>query len=88
VRLPPMVPVILARAFLGVEEAIANLRKRRPILPWETIAHLTHGFQVDGSKAARELGIRYTPMEVSLREAVRWYWQRGLLKRKPACVND
>jgi dihydroflavonol-4-reductase len=84
---PPTIPAIMAQAFLGAEEAIANWRKRRPLLPRETIAHLLHGLQVDGSKAARELGLTYTPMKESLREAIAWYWEQGLLKKKPACVE-
>ena len=86
VRMPPMLPSAFARLFLGAEETIANWRKRRPMLPRETIAHLVHGFQVDGSKAARELRLTYTPMNESLRAAITWYWEKGLLRKKPACV--
>ncbi|MCW5980698.1 MAG: NAD-dependent epimerase/dehydratase family protein [Bryobacteraceae bacterium] len=86
-RVPPVAPAFAVRIVLGMEEAIANLRRRPPMLPRETIAHVTHGFQVDGSKAIRELGIAYTPMEESLRQAIVWYWQQGLLKRKPACAD-
>lgn len=87
VRRPPMVPVAIARVFLRIEEVIANRRKRRPMLPRETIAQLAHGLQVDGSKAARELGLKYKPMEQSLREAICWYWRQGLLRRRPACAG-
>lgn len=86
VRTPPVVPVFMARLFARAEETVANLQKRRPMLPQETITQLVHGFQVDGSKAARELGVQYVPMEESLREAIRWYWAEGLLKRRPACT--
>lgn len=51
---------------------------RRP--PWWTLsidAHYTlkNGFRFDGSKAARELGIEYTPIRAALSEAIHSYRQ-------------
>jgi hypothetical protein len=34
---------------------------------------MKEGFVADGSKVERELGIKYTPVEVALREAIETY---------------
>jgi dihydroflavonol-4-reductase len=47
---------------------------------------MSHGFQVDGSKAVKELGIEYTPFEEGMRRTITWYWEQGFLKHKPACA--
>jgi hypothetical protein len=33
----------------------------------------------DSSKALRELGMPHTPLETSLRDAIAWFGERGLL---------
>lgn len=71
-----------------MEEWKAKRTGKPPILPRHMFDLVVHGFRVDGSKAARELGIQYAPIEESLRQAVCWYWEQGLLKRKPACVEQ
>ena len=51
---------------------IANVIKRPP--PWglsrDQIRTMKEGFQFDGSKAERELGITYTPIRVAIEEAI------------------
>jgi dihydroflavonol-4-reductase len=86
VRPPMVVPRFVARLFATMEEWKAKRTGRPPILPIRMFDLVVHGFRADGGKAARELGLQYTPIEESLRQAVRWYWEQGLLKRKPACV--
>jgi len=88
VRPPPVVPHFVARWFALMEERKAKRTGKPPILPRHMFDLVVHGFRVDGSKAARELGIQYAPIEESLRQAVCWYWEQGLLKRKPACVEQ
>lgn len=84
-RKPPNLPVFAARLFSKFEEWKARRTQQPPLLARDTLELIAHGFRVDGSKAARELGLAYKPPEDSLRRAIQWYWQRGLLKRKPAC---
>jgi dihydroflavonol-4-reductase len=48
---------------------------------------LTHGAKLDGSKAERELGVHYTPLEEALTKTLEWYWKQGLLKQKPKCLE-
>jgi len=83
-RAPWTAPPFLALAFAWICELWASLRGTPPLLTREAVRTVAHGFRVDGSRAARELGFTYTPIEQALREALRWYWQQGLLPRKPA----
>lgn len=85
-RTPPTVPVFAARLYARLSESFARLSGGRPAVTRDSLETLAHGLRVDGSKAARELGIRYTPLEESLRRAIVWYWQQGLLRDRPACV--
>ena len=87
VRRPPFVPAFAAGWFARFEEWRARRTGRRPILTMDSFRIARHGFRVDGSKAARELGIRYRPIRESLRDAIRWYWEQGLLERRPACAE-
>jgi len=45
----------------------------------EVARTLSHGHAFDGSRAERELGLRYTPPEVWLGETVEWYRSQGLV---------
>lgn len=87
VRPPMLVPNFAAWWFATMGEWRAKRTGKPPILPIHMFDLVVHGFQVDGSKAARDLGLQYTPVEESLRQAIQWYWEQGLLKRKPACVS-
>jgi dihydroflavonol-4-reductase len=40
---------------------------------------LLHGHRYDGSKAARDLGLEYTPVEDTLERTFRWYRREGLI---------
>jgi dihydroflavonol-4-reductase len=42
---------------------------------------LLHGHRFDGSRAARELGLAYRPIEETLARTLAWYGDRGLLRR-------
>jgi dihydroflavonol-4-reductase len=73
-RLPG--PVAMAAA-TGVE-LLARARGRRPPVCREMVRTLLHGHAYDGSRATRELGLVYTPLEESLRRTVDWYVSEGL----------
>lgn len=74
-RLPPAAAMALAAAVEGT----ARLRGRRPPVCREMMRTLLHGHAYDGSRATRELGLAYTPLERSLRRAVDWYVAEGLV---------
>ena len=86
-KMPSIVPTFLAGAGAWLFEIASRFTKRPPVISSETFRLIVHGFQVDGSKAVKELGIKYTPLEEGIRETILWYWKQGLLKRKPTCVT-
>lgn len=55
--------------------AVADLIKKPPLwgLSVDQISTMRAGFVADGSKAARELGITYTPIRVAVEEAIASY---------------
>lgn len=75
-RLPPPVAMALA----GGVERVARLRGRRPSVCREMMRTLLHGHAYDGSRATRELGLVYTPLEESLRRTVDWYVSEGIVR--------
>lgn len=52
--------------------------KQAPICR-EAVRVLSHGHRYDGSKATAELGLEYTPVEVTLRRTLEWFESQGLL---------
>jgi hypothetical protein len=39
---------------------------------------------IDGSRAERELGIRYRPLDETLADAIRWWVSKGMLDKRTA----
>jgi dihydroflavonol-4-reductase len=73
------VPPWVAMAVAAAAEAIAWVRRDTPRICRELARTLTHGHAYDGTKASRELGLRYTPIEETLRRTIAWWEQQGLL---------
>jgi dihydroflavonol-4-reductase len=78
---PRTLPPAVAKALAGVVEAGARARGRQPRLCRETVRTLTAPHRYDGGRAARELGLAYTPIEVALERTLRWYLREGLVTR-------
>jgi dihydroflavonol-4-reductase len=38
-----------------------------------------HGHQYDGSKATRDLGLEYTPLDDTIARTIEWFGAQGLL---------
>jgi dihydroflavonol-4-reductase len=57
--------------------AARAIRRDGRICP-ETVRTLLHGHRFDASLAPRELGLRYTPIEVTIRRTLAWYAERDL----------
>ncbi len=76
-RLPPPVAVAMATG----AELLGRARGRRPSICREMVRTILHGHAYDGSRATRDLGLAYTPIEESLRRTVRWYVDQGLVTR-------
>jgi dihydroflavonol-4-reductase len=75
--LPPRLALLLA----GGVEVVGRARRRKPSVCREMVRTLLHGHTYDGSKATRELGLVYTPLEETLRRTVAWYVEQGLVRR-------
>jgi dihydroflavonol-4-reductase len=80
-RQPRLVPRPLARGAAAVVERTFRLVRRRPPVCGEMVRTLIHGHRYDGSRAERELGLRYTDPRETVRRTVEWARKAGLLRR-------
>ena len=78
---PRTVPSSLALAGAGIVEAGARLARREAPVCREMVRTLVHGHAYDGSRATRELGLGYRPVEDTLRRTVEWLVAEGLVSR-------
>ncbi len=79
------VPPILALAFAGLSEAVADhITHRPPAAPLSgvRIARAQRPFAID--KAVRELGYRPAPTDQALEAALQWFREQGLLHHDDA----
>jgi dihydroflavonol-4-reductase len=68
-----------AMAAAVLVEAGAKPVRRQPPLCRELVRTLLNGHTYDGSRAERELGLHYTPVEETIRKTLRWYSEHGYL---------
>src|SRR5207237_8361405 len=73
--LPPSIAMAVATA----AEALSRVRRGSPRICRELARTLVHGHAYDGSKAARTLGLRYTPVEDTLRRTAGSWVEPGLV---------
>jgi dihydroflavonol-4-reductase len=64
-------------------EGAFRLRGRHPPVCREMVRTLLHGHRYDGSRAARELGLSYTPVTDTFRRTIDWAVGEGLVERHP-----
>jgi dihydroflavonol-4-reductase len=74
-----LLPPPAARALGAAVEAGFRARGKKPPVCREMIRTLLHGHHYDGSYAAQELGLRYTPVEDTLRRTIEWARAEGLV---------
>jgi dihydroflavonol-4-reductase len=72
-------PAGMATAAGEIAGAGAALLRRDATLCPEAVRSLLHGHRYDGSKATRELGVRYTPIEATLVRTLEWCAEQGLV---------
>ena len=82
-RRPRMVPAWAARVGGTLVGASFQVAGRRPPVCAEMVRTLLHGHAYDGSRAAQELEFSYTPFREFLARTLAWYWQQGLVRRRP-----
>lgn len=80
-RRPILVPRPVALAAGVAAERAFRIVGRRPPICAAMIRTLLHGHAYDGSKAERELGLRYTPALETLRKTLEWARAAGLVRR-------
>ncbi len=77
---PRFLPGWVASAGASVISAGAKLAGRHPPVCREMVEVLRAGHTYDGSRATRELGLDYTPIEVTIHRTVDWFQEQGLLR--------
>ncbi len=80
VKLPPFMPYGAAWVAAALTEAASALTRRAPLVSMMQLKSGTQGTRFNGSKAEKELGFSYTPMEQGLKKTLAWYKEQGLLK--------
>jgi dihydroflavonol-4-reductase len=76
-----LLPPPIARAAGAVVEGAFRVRRKTPPVCREMVRTLLHGHRYDGSRAARELGLRYTPVAETFRRTIEWAASEGLVAR-------
>jgi dihydroflavonol-4-reductase len=72
-------PPAAATAAAVAVEALARLRGKTPRVCRDLVRTALHGHSYDGSRAVRELGLSYTPLEETIRRTVEWFVEQGLV---------
>jgi dihydroflavonol-4-reductase len=73
-------PPAAATAAAVAVEAVARLRRKAPRVCRDLVRTALHGHAYDGSRAARELGLIYTPLEETIRRTLDWFRAEGLVE--------
>jgi dihydroflavonol-4-reductase len=76
-----LVPFAVARAVAGAAELAARVRGRTSSLCRARVRTILHGHRYDGSRATRELGLVYTPVEDTFARTIDWAVAAGLVTR-------
>jgi dihydroflavonol-4-reductase len=74
------VPQWIARAAVPLSAAAWVVSRRDPPVCPAMFRTLLHGHRYDGSRAERELGLRYTPIEDTITRSIGWYREHGLMR--------
>jgi len=70
----------MAAVAAAAVEGVSRLLHKHPPLCREQARAIAHGHVYDGSRAARELGVVYTPIEETFRRTVEWYVEHGYVR--------
>ncbi|MEX1125724.1 MAG: NAD-dependent epimerase/dehydratase family protein [Acidimicrobiia bacterium] len=77
---PRFLPGSVVFALAGVVEIGARAVRRRPPVCREMVRVLRHGHRYDGTRATRELGLGYLPLEDTVQRTIDWFRDQGLLQ--------
>ena len=73
------IPALAAYALAAGVEAGFRARRKKPPVCREMMRTMLHGHRYDGSRAAAELGLQYTPVEETFRRTIDWARAEGLV---------
>jgi dihydroflavonol-4-reductase len=76
-----MVPPTLARGVATLSEKAMRLRGKISPICRGRVDTILHGHRYDGSRATRDLGLRYTPVEETFRRTIEWAVGEGLVTK-------
>lgn len=79
-RSPWFIKPSVLRAVAPLADAGFRIGGKQPPLCAESARVLLHGHSYDGSKATRDLGLAYTPVEKTLARTVEWFLAEGLIR--------
>jgi dihydroflavonol-4-reductase len=79
IRPPRMVPSPVVGAAVTAVALTARVRGQVPVVCKESLQTLLHGHRYDGTRAVRELGLTYRPVEETLGRTARWLVDQGLV---------
>jgi nucleoside-diphosphate-sugar epimerase len=69
-RVPPRMPVPVAKAVAGLGAGVSRVIRRPPLLPRGQLKYILWQAHPDSSKAQRELGWKTTPLEEGIRKTL------------------
>jgi len=69
-RVPPVMPVAVARAVATLGAGVSRVIRRPPLLPRGQLTYILWQAQPDSSKAQRELGWQTTPLDEGIRKTL------------------
>ena len=74
-----IIPRSMASAAAAAGEGVYRLRGKVPSMCRARVRTILHGHRYDGSRAERELGLEYTPVEETFRRLIEWAIDEGLV---------
>jgi nucleoside-diphosphate-sugar epimerase len=80
-RVPPVMPVPVAKAIAGIGAGVSRVIRRPPLLPRGQLTYFLWQARPDSSKAQRELGWSTTPVDEGIRRTLEGM---GLMGEQPA----
>jgi dihydroflavonol-4-reductase len=81
VEKPRFLPPAVAQAAATALEAGFKAARKHPPVCRAMVRTMLHGHRYDGSRATRELGLTYTPVEDTFARTIEWALAEGLVKR-------
>jgi nucleoside-diphosphate-sugar epimerase len=69
-RVPPVMPIPVAKAVAGIGAGVSRVIRRPPLLPRGQLTYILWQAQPDSSKAQRELGWQMTPLDEGVRRTL------------------